>query len=301
MKLYAPEYYRQFACIADRCRHSCCRLWDIGVDEDTITLARSGGDILLDELLARTRECEDGYYIEKCDGGACPFLDECGLCRLILAKGDEYLPRICREHPRFYNHVGDRIEVGLGLACEEAARLVLSTDGFDKTVEVGEIDGEVEVTPYGYKTRDGILERLASLPSYNCFVSEVVEKFNLSAIEEEQSGIADLFTNLEYLDSDEGALISSAASELAKVENEYQRRFFAYLIYRYLTVAESESEARSAIGLAVVLTNIFTVIYNRLGGGLNSAVESARILSSEIEYSPDNVNEILFEIDYLLV
>ena len=24
MKLFAPKYYKNFVCIADRCRHSCC-------------------------------------------------------------------------------------------------------------------------------------------------------------------------------------------------------------------------------------------------------------------------------------
>ena len=35
MKLYAPAYYREFACIADRCPHSCCVGWEIDVDGET--------------------------------------------------------------------------------------------------------------------------------------------------------------------------------------------------------------------------------------------------------------------------
>ena len=38
MKLYAPEYYKKFRCIADRCEHSCCNGWEI--DIDSATLAR---------------------------------------------------------------------------------------------------------------------------------------------------------------------------------------------------------------------------------------------------------------------
>ena len=34
MKLYAPAYYKEFACIADRCKHSCCIGWEIDVDDD---------------------------------------------------------------------------------------------------------------------------------------------------------------------------------------------------------------------------------------------------------------------------
>ena len=36
MKLYAPAYYKEFSCIADRCRHSCCIGWEIDVDADTL-------------------------------------------------------------------------------------------------------------------------------------------------------------------------------------------------------------------------------------------------------------------------
>lgn len=35
MKLIAPDYYPQFRCIADKCRHSCCIGWEIDIDTDT--------------------------------------------------------------------------------------------------------------------------------------------------------------------------------------------------------------------------------------------------------------------------
>ena len=40
--------------------------------------------------------------------------------------GEDRLCDICREHPRFYNWFGDYTEVGLGLCCEEAERLLFS-------------------------------------------------------------------------------------------------------------------------------------------------------------------------------
>ena len=33
MKTYAPDYYKKFVCIADKCRHSCCVGWEIDVDD----------------------------------------------------------------------------------------------------------------------------------------------------------------------------------------------------------------------------------------------------------------------------
>ena len=34
MKTYAPKYYQQFHCIADKCKHSCCIGWEIDIDKD---------------------------------------------------------------------------------------------------------------------------------------------------------------------------------------------------------------------------------------------------------------------------
>ena len=34
MRIIAPDYYREFHCIADKCRHSCCIGWEIDIDAD---------------------------------------------------------------------------------------------------------------------------------------------------------------------------------------------------------------------------------------------------------------------------
>ena len=34
MKITAPDYYSQFKCIADQCRHTCCVGWEIEVDDE---------------------------------------------------------------------------------------------------------------------------------------------------------------------------------------------------------------------------------------------------------------------------
>ena len=35
MKLYAPDYYNNFHCIAEKCQHNCCVGWEIDIDKDT--------------------------------------------------------------------------------------------------------------------------------------------------------------------------------------------------------------------------------------------------------------------------
>ena len=144
MRLYAPEYYKDFQCIKDKCTHSCCIGWEIDVDELT---------------RARYLECNDAYARAICDSidedsecgvshfrmgedGRCPHLTEDGLCRIIIELGEDYLADICREHPRFYNITPHGAEVGLGAACEEACRIILTSDSYIKIIEIGETDGK---------------------------------------------------------------------------------------------------------------------------------------------------------------
>ena len=126
MKTYAPNYYKSFKCIADRCRHSCCKGWNVYLDEGIQKKYRLLEGELGDKIRAALCEKEDGICFEMKENGNCPFLNEKGLCEIILQKGEDYISEICTEHPRFYNSFSDRWEVGLGLSCEEAARIMLS-------------------------------------------------------------------------------------------------------------------------------------------------------------------------------
>jgi lysine-N-methylase len=48
------------------------------------------------------------------------------ICDIITELGEDSLCHICHDHPRFRNVLGDRVELGLGLCCEAASRLILS-------------------------------------------------------------------------------------------------------------------------------------------------------------------------------
>lgn len=76
----------------------------------------------------------------------CPFLLDDGLCRMIKHYGENMLCRICADHPRFRNYWSDRIELGLGLVCEEAARLILCREHAAKLIMLDEKEDE-ETTP----------------------------------------------------------------------------------------------------------------------------------------------------------
>ena len=66
MKLYAPDYYTKFACIADKCQHSCCIGWEIDIDDDTIeyykTVEGSLGERLKNNIAS---DNETAHFILK--------------------------------------------------------------------------------------------------------------------------------------------------------------------------------------------------------------------------------------------
>ena len=143
MKIYVPDYYPRFRCIADRCRHTCCVGWEIDIDPGTLAQYRKIGGETGQKLRESIALSPEPHFILT-DGERCPFLTDRNLCELIL----QGLPlcQICADHPRFRNYWSDRVEMGLGLACEEAARIILTSPGPLRLIPVGE-DEEEEETP----------------------------------------------------------------------------------------------------------------------------------------------------------
>ena len=139
MKIIVPDYYKDFKCIANACKHSCCEGWEIDIDEDSLQKYKQFPKVY--EHISM----EDVPHFEL-DGTRCPFLRPDNLCDLIIEHGEDFLCQICTDHPRFRNFWTDRIEVGLGLACEEAARIILGSDHPLKLI-VLEDDGGTEALP----------------------------------------------------------------------------------------------------------------------------------------------------------
>ena len=126
MTVFAPDYYTGFRCIAGACRHSCCVGWEIDVDPDTAERYQTM-DGALGEKLRRCVSMDPFPHFILSAGERCPFLTDQNLCEIILQAGEGLLCQICADHPRFRNYWSDRVEIGLGLACEEAARLILTS------------------------------------------------------------------------------------------------------------------------------------------------------------------------------
>lgn len=132
MILRTPGYYKEFKCTASKCMDNCCLGgWLIELDEDTVRYYRElegeFGKALCESLMTD----DDGDTCFRLVEGMCPHLDENGLCRVLAQIGEEHMGVVCREFPRYTNTFGGVTEKGIGLACEEAARLILTnSDAF---------------------------------------------------------------------------------------------------------------------------------------------------------------------------
>ena len=125
MKLYAPQYYKNFKCIADRCEHSCCIGWEIDIDETTAAFYRSVGGDFGCRLQKNIHQDECGSHFTL-NGERCPFLNEKNLCDIYINLGEGALCEICTQHPRYHEWYGDWKESGVGLCCEAAGKLIFS-------------------------------------------------------------------------------------------------------------------------------------------------------------------------------
>ena len=293
MKLYAPKYYKSFKCIADRCEHSCCIGWEICVDGETLEKYESldGG---YGDAIKKSVSYDGEPHFKLCGDERCPHLDDQGLCKIILNLGEGYLCDICREHPRFYNYT-DVAEVGLGMSCPEAARIILSSSDYAAMEGVGEVlaDGEIEFN--GRIMRAEIYAILGD--SSLCYSERLAKMYDGYGIllGDDESWLKKL-SNLEYLDESHRNLFMKYSSLLRPSGvDQYLERFLAYLIYRHCT------EAFDAEDFALRLS--FCLFCERLAAslisleGASSLCEVAKltsIISEELEYSEENTEALTY-------
>lgn len=124
--------YDKFKCIADKCKFTCCKGWDINIDTNTYnkwTKVNNDSEYLLSNVKLKTCENKDMYFINKENHEACPFLDKQGLCYVVKRHGEEYLSSTCHMFPRIENVFDNRKEFSLSCSCPEVVEIISNMNG----------------------------------------------------------------------------------------------------------------------------------------------------------------------------
>ena len=308
MKTIAPDYYASFRCIAGTCRHSCCIGWEIDIDPDTLESYRRVPGAFGARLAASIETNEDGAHFRLGTDERCPFLNERGLCDLIIELGEDRLCHICADHPRFQNYFSDRTEIGLGLCCEAAAQLILSQDAPMQLVVLEDDGAEEELWEEEADVLELRDELFAIAQDRSLSVAERVQKildeYEIILPERSPAEWSEIYRGLERLDPAwDGMLdkLNSIEGRTAELPDTLERpleQLLACLLYRHLPGAAEDENAAGRIAFVVLSWRMICwlcmaqlILHGEIT--LVGLAEIARMYSSEIEYSDENIEALL--------
>lgn len=302
MKIYTPNYYKNFKCIAGKCNHNCCFGWEIDVDEDTYEYYQSihgrfGNRLKKDIIL------NDDCACFRLDGkGRCVFLNKNNLCDIILKLGEDALCQICSDHPRFRNFYVDATEIGLGLCCEEAGRLILGQKEKFEIVNLDE-NSDDECEDKFLKLKDNTLVELQD-ERYTLKekTSTLLNKNNIKINKKDFNEWVEFFISLERLDDNWTNLLNDLKSVdfediiLPADLDKIFEKLLLYFLYRHLDEM-NECKIKFAVFSVFFISQIYRYHIAKYGNiQFEDMVEYARIYSSEIEYSDENIEKIIEEL-----
>lgn len=303
-----PQYAAGFRCTASQCQHSCCVGWEIDIDGDTL----AEYDRVPGAFGARLRsqiDREPTPHFRLGESDRCPFLNESNLCEIILTRGEGALCQICADHPRFFNWFPDRMELGLGLCCEEAARrlltaehpLALTAEPLEEPEEEGE-EGYFRLL----ERRDEVLDLLGDVRRpLSRRMESALALHGLEPPAPDPAELIGFLQTLEHLDPAWAPALAglAAAPGLCREApvpelEEDGGRLLCYLVYRYylpwgLTRWEEEFPLKLGCAAVTLLRGLYRLTLREKGVlTLADRAEWLRLWSGEIEYSEENLEAL---------
>ena len=316
MILRKPDFYDQFKCIASRCTDTCCVGWEIDIDEATQEVYRKVAGAFGERLRANI---EDGHF-KLLPHDRCPFLDKDNLCEVYQNLGEDALCDICTEHPRFVEVYGDIMERGLGLCCEEAARLLLEGEG-PLTFTCEECDepedeldeDDIEVRNEVLYMRESFFKTLAD--SSISLGNKLYQVFgytgeNIFEPFESASAMLELLGKAESYGPDWDAAFAriKARVEAANAKPLSDQGFFTenescrlltYLIYRHYAKCLFEGREQGKLKFALFFWNLARFFTRELAGNApgDIKINAVKILSKQLEYCQEIMELVEISLD----
>ena len=311
MLITKPDYFDKFRCIASACPDSCCKEWDVQVDDAAADYYRSLSGPLGDRLREVLRT-EDGETVMTIIDGRCPMWRADGLCRIQAELGEAALCKTCREFPRLTHDYGDFMELGLELSCPEAAKFILNAVPAAPLEE--EADGNEEpeydeqamvvlrstrrtmlsilsdtTRPVGETLALGLLygyqaqSELDGAESIPFDADAALSEAKTFAKPADAGEMLNFFLDLEILTPEWDALLHSPAPS---PWDSHTPALARYLVERYWLQAVSDYDLYSRVKFTVIAC----LLVKHLGGDI---FRTAQLFSKEIENDADNVEAIL--------
>lgn len=311
MLISKNAYFDSFRCIASRCPDSCCKEWDVQVDDASAAYYRSLPGPLGNDLRRLMHE-EDGETVMTILDGRCPMWRSDGLCRIQAELGEEALCKTCRDFPRLTHDYGDFVEKTLELSCPEAARILLTAPALPPVIrEVPggeEPDYDAEAMEILRATRARALtlladtsrpipSALASLFLYGCQAQGELD----GAEEIPFDPDAALESAGEFAKATPAAAVLTPFSSLEILTEEWKARLAApkegpwqegyralarYFVERYWLQAVSDYDLYGRVKFILVSC----LAIRALGGDF---IRTAQLYAKEIENSTENVEALL--------
>ncbi len=294
MKTVYPEYFNQFRCIASDCPDTCCAGWEIVVDEKSIQKYKALNSETGSKIRSRLTTDSDGDIIFKNETGRCPFLMQNKLCEIYANAGKDYLCRTCEMFPRFEECFGSVRETGLGLACPEAAGIILDDKGSfnlvdeydDEPPELNEIDAQLYFELL--KKRKAIFSLLEdNSMSVKKRLEITVEKHCESTQNSDISNPFELLGGFEILTEDWRKILDDSENLSSTEYGEEYKNIAEYFIYRYLLSSVFDGDYSTRIKFCV----FSCAVINRMASALG-VKRAAQLYSKEIEYNALNIEKV---------
>lgn len=312
MLLRYPAYFEKFTCLAGACPDSCCKEWEVLVDEEATALYRSMDGQLGEDLRRYLYQDEEGDTYLRIIDGRCPMWRQDGLCRIQATCGHDTLCQTCREFPRLTHDYGNFTERGLEMSCPEAARMIFENTDFrwiQREISGGEEPdydhGDMEIL---LRTRKKMLEILADESRTVQQTLAVALLYGYQA-QGKLDGTESLWDAARALDFGKGLakptdgqdvlnfyknldILTEAWRERLETPSSHRdwderlRKLARYGIERYWLQAISDYDLVGRVKMVI----LSCIVVNLLGGDV---VETAQLYAKEIENSDDNVEAIL--------
>ena len=310
-----PCYFDSFKCTADKCTDNCCIGWEICIDSDTAEFYKSVDGELGRRLKENICDGDESSFILKNE--RCPFLNKNNLCDIISELGENALCQICRDHPRWFEWYGNEKEGGIGLSCEEGARLILTEENFTDYFEsecddLPDEDFEEEAYIYLLSVRDNIFDILCE---ENMSFCEKADKILGICAEAEIKLCGEDRINPPAFDFD--AELKRALPILGKTEpidekwtkeferlklclpvlfpdkdeEKYLTRLTAYFVWRYFLTSVFDYRVTEKFSFALFSVTVIFALYSiSESKSLSVLIKKAVLYSKQMEYSTENID-----------